>query len=468
MAAIGTSASATLEGFRGELLRATDPGYEEARRVHNGLVDKRPAVIARCRGTADIVDAVAYARGQGFEIAIRGGGHSVAGLGTTDGGLVIDLSLMRGIAVDRAGRSVRAQGGVTWGELNRETQLHGLAVTGGVVSTTGIGGLTVGGGLGWLMPKHGLAADNLLSAEIVTAEGRVLHASEHAHPDLFWALRGGGGNFGVVSSFEYRLHEVGPIVTGGLMIYPGTDARKVLRAFRELTTDLPDDVMMLGALVHAPDGSGTKLAAIGVAHFGTPDEAERDLAPLRAFGSPLEQGVGPLPYCALNSLLDGAYPPGALNYWKSSFLRELSDPAIDALVEQFEQAPSPMTAVAIEHFHGAVSRVPVEATAVPHRTPGYNVVITSVWTDPSATDANVAWTRSAYAVLEPFFAERRYVNYLGGDEDPRAAGRAAFGPNYDRLVQVKTAYDPDNVFRVNQNIPPSASPTAPQPRAAAS
>jgi FAD/FMN-containing dehydrogenase len=454
MTAVDESVEPALGAFGGELLREGEPGYEEARRVHNGLVDKRPKLIARCRGTADIVDAVNYTREQGLELAVRGGGHNVAGSAVTDGGVMIDLSLMRGIHVDPVARTVRAQGGVTWGELNRETQLHGLAVTGGVISTTGIAGLTLGGGIGWLMPKHGLAVDNLLSVEIVTADGRVLRASEDEHPDLFWALRGGGGNFGVVSSFEYRLHPVGPVITGGLVVYPGSDAQAVLRFYRDFSAGTSDDLMLIGALVQAPDGSGTKLAAIGVGHFGSPEQAERDLAPLRAFGSPIDVGLGPLPYSVLNSLLDGAYPKGALNYWKSSFFGELSDGAIDTLVEEFGQTPSPMTGIAIEHFHGAVTRIPVEGTAVPHRSPGHNLVITSVWMDPSTTDANIAWTRDAYSALQPYFAKRRYVNYLGDDEDASEASRAAFGPNYDRLVQVKTAYDPGNLFRLNQNIPP--------------
>jgi FAD/FMN-containing dehydrogenase len=272
---------------------------------------------------------------------------------------MLDLSLMKGIHVDPVARTVRAQGGVTWGELNRETQLHALAVTGGVISTTGIAGLTLGGGLGWMMGKFGLACDNLLSAEVVTADGRVLTASEDENADLFWGLRGGGGNFGVVTSFEYRLHPVGPIVTGGLVIHPFDAARDVLGFLRDFCADLPDELTMVGALVHAPDGSGLKLAGIAACHIGSPEQAQDDLAPVLGFGSPLDVAIGPIPYTLQNTLLDAAYPKGALNYWKSTFVRELSDDAIGVLVDRFASCPSPMTGVVFEHFHGELTRVPV-------------------------------------------------------------------------------------------------------------
>jgi FAD/FMN-containing dehydrogenase len=445
------------EGFSGELLRPGDEGYEDARRIHNGMIDKHPGLIARCRGVADIVAAVGHARDREAEISICGGGHNVAGRAVTEGGVMIDLSLMRGIHVDPAGRSARAQGGVTWSELNRETQLHSLAVTGGTISTTGIAGLTLGGGLGWLMGKYGLAADNLISAEIVTADGRVLTASEAENTDLLWALRGGGGNFGVVSSFEYRLHPVGPTITGGLAIHPFSDAAAVLRFFRDFTAAVPDELGVIGALIHAPDGSGTKLAALVVCHVGSQSQAQEDLAELLAFGSPLDVQIGPMPYSAVNTMLDAGFPRGALSYWKSSFLGELSDAAIESTVAQFANCTSsPMSAVVIEHLHGAVTRVPADATAVPHRSEGYDFLVISQWMDPATTDDNVAWARDAYAAMRPFTANQlRYVNYLDEDDMRHDPARAAYGPNYDRLVQVKNAYDPDNQFRMNTNITPT-------------
>src|SRR6202171_4665875 len=296
--------------FSGQLLRPADAGYEEARRVHNGLVDKRPALIARCRGVADGVDAVDLAQRLGLEVAVRGGGHNVAGRATIDGGLVIDLSPMKGIHVDPKSRTARAQGGVTWGELNRETQLHGLAVTGGVVSTTGIAGLTLGGGLGWLMGKYGLALDNLRSVELVSAEGKILRASKQEEPDLFWALRGGGGNFGIATSLEYELHSVGPTVTAGLIAHPFDRARDLLRFFRDSTASLPDEHTIFGTLTHAPDGSGTKVAAMATCHCGSLEAGEKAMRPLKRFGSPVLDAIGPIPYCQLNGMLDGGYPRG--------------------------------------------------------------------------------------------------------------------------------------------------------------
>ncbi len=436
--------------FSGVVIDPDHDRYEEARKVHNGLVDKRPALIARCRATADVVDAVAFAREFDLEISVRGGGHSVAGKAVTDGGMMIDLAEMKGIHVDAAARTARAQGGVTWGELNRETALHGLATTGGVVSTTGIAGLTLGGGLGWLNGVYGLAVDNLLSVELVTAAGDVLNVTDESDPDLFWALRGGGGNFGVATWFEYRLHPLQEVV-GGVIAYPFDAARDVLSFFRDLSQ--PDELWVVAGLVHAPDGSGAKMATLVVCHVGPVDQAEKDLLPLLEFGSPIMSEVGPMPYPAVNTLFDAAYPRGALNYWKSSFLGDLSGDAIDELVGQFAVAPSPMSAMVIEFFHGAVCRVGVSDTSVPHREPGYNLGIFSEWTDPTATAENVAWAQETYAAMKPHRTQLRYVNYLD-DDDAGDAVRAAYGPNYDRLVEMKRRFDPDNVFRLNHNIDP--------------
>jgi FAD/FMN-containing dehydrogenase len=437
--------------FSGSVLEPNDDGYDEARRIHNGLIDRRPGLIARCRNTADVADAVRFARAASLEISVKGGGHNVAGRAVADGALMIDLAPMKGIYVDPAARTVRAQGGVLWRELNRETAAHGLAVTGGAISTTGIAGLTLGGGLGWLMAKHGLAADNVTAIELVTADGDVLDVTADSSPDLFWALRGGGGNFGVAASFEYRLHPL-QMITGGLIAHPIEAAGELLRFYRDALASVSDDLTVFAGLVHAPDGSGHKLSAMVVFHTGAPDEAGRELAPFKSWGSPLMVDVGPMPYQVMNTVLDANYPTGSLNYWLSSFTSGLPDGLIDAAVERFASVPSTMSAVLLEQFHGAVCRVGVTDTAVPHREEGWNLLLPSVWTDPADTAANIAWTRETHAAFAPHLSERRWLNYLGDDQDD--AVRAAYGPNYDRLVEVKRRYDPENVFRHNHNIVP--------------
>lgn len=456
MSTISTIADATAAlapTFTGDLLKPEDAGYEQARRVHNGLIDKRPALIARCRGVADVVDAIALARRLGLEIAVRGGGHNVAGRATIDGGVMIDLSLMKGTYVDARARTIRAEGGTTWADVNRATQLHGLAVTGGVVSSTGVAGLTLGGGFGWLMGKHGLALDNLLSVEMVTADGTVLTASATDAPDLFWAVRGGGGNFGVVTSFEFRLHPVGPTVTGGVIAYPFEQARETLRFFRDSTSSLPDEHLLFGGLIHAPDGSGAKLAAMVTCHCGPVAEGEKAMRPLKAFGKPVLDALGPMPYSAVNSMLDGAYPKGALNYWKSSFIDRLSDDAIDTLIACFAQCPTPMGQLLIEHMHGAATRVHPTETAYPHRSEGFNLLVLAEWLDPAQNERCIAWARDTYARMHPYLGRARYVNYLGHDESNDALS-AAFGVNHRRLQQIKARFDPSNLFRMNQNIRP--------------
>ncbi len=424
---VADAAAELTNAFSGQLLKPADAAYEEARKVHNGLVDKRPALIARCRGVADVVDAVSLTRKLGLEV----------------------------IHVDPKSRTARAQGGVTWAELNRETQLHGLAVTGGVVSSTGIAGLTLGGGLGWLMGKYGLALDNLRSVELVTAEGKVLRASKDEEPDLFWAVRGGGGNFGVVTSFEFQLHPVGPMVTGGVIAHPFDRARDLLRFFRDSTSSLPDEHMIFGGLIHAPDGSGTKLAAMVTCHCGSLADGEKAMRRLREFQSPVLDALSPMPYGQLNGMLDAAYPKGALNYWKSSFLSQLSDDAIDMMIDSFAQCPTPMGQLLLEHFHGAATRVRVGDTAFPHRSEGYNFLVLGEWMEPTDNNRCIAWARETYARMEPFMASGRYVNYLADDETGEPVA-AAYGPNYRRLQQLKAKYDPKNFFRMNQNIRPLA------------
>jgi FAD/FMN-containing dehydrogenase len=436
----------------GTVLQPGEDHYEAARRVHNGLIDKRPALIARCRGAADVSAAVGLARETGLEISIRGGGHNIAGRSVTDGGLMIDLAEMKGMYVDPEARTIRAQGGAIWSEFNRETAVHGLAVTGGAISTTGIAGLTLGGGLGWLMGIHGLAADNLLSAELVNADGAVLNVTAESDPDLFWALRGGGGNFGVATSLEYRLHPLSEVV-GGLVAHPFEAARDVLRFYREFTQSVPDELTVFGGLVYAPGSSDLRLAALVVCHAGPAEQAQKDLAPLREFGQPLMVELGPMPYAVMNTLLDDGFPRGALNYWKSSFVESLDDELIDLAIERFETTPSPLNAILFEHFHGAVTRVGVSDTAVPHREVGYNLLMPSVWLEAADTEANIAWTRATFDLFSPYFAERRWLNYFS-DDDGTDAVRAAYGPNYDRLVELKRRYDPENAFRLNHNIDP--------------
>jgi FAD/FMN-containing dehydrogenase len=436
----------------GAVLGPDDAAYDATRAVHNGMIDRRPAVIVRCRTAADVVAALGFARGAGLEVSVRGGGHNVAGRSVTDGGVMIDLAEMKSISVDPERATATAGGGVLWAELNDAAAEHGLAVTGGAISTTGIAGYTLGGGLGWLMARHGLAADNLLAVELVTADGQVLQVDAESHPDLFWALRGGGGNFGVATSFTYRLHPL-RTVTGGLIAHPFDAAADMLRFYRDAVAGCPDDLTVFAGLVHAPDGSGAKLSAMVVFHAGEPDRAERDLEPFTTWGSPLMVQVGEMPYPAMNTILDAAYPAGLLNYWLSSFTRGLPDELVDVAVERFAAVPSPMSAILLEHFHGAVTRVGVTDTAVPHRDEGWNLLLPSVWADPADTDANVAWTRETFAAMRPHFGTGRWLNYLADDQGDDAI-RAAYGPNYDRLREVKRRYDPDNVFHLNHNIAP--------------
>jgi FAD/FMN-containing dehydrogenase len=435
----------------GDVLGPASERYDAVRAVHNGLIDRRPALIVRCRSTHDVVASLAFANRMGLEVSVRGGGHNVAGRAVTDGGLMVDLSELKAIDVDPGRATATAGAGVVWAELNAATGEHGLAVTGGAVSTTGIAGLTLGGGLGWLMAKHGLAADNLVSAEVVTAEGDVLRASETSHPDLFWAIRGGGGNFGVVTSFTYRLHPVDGIF-GGTIVHSFDAAQPLLRFYRDAVAGAPDDLTVFAALLHAPDASGAKLAAFLVFHAGDAATAEADLEPFVTWGSPLAVDVGPMPYPVMNTLLDAGFPDGAFNYWLSGFTAGLPDELIDTAVERFAAAPSTMSAILLEHFHGAVTRVPADATAVPHRHEGWNLLIPSVWTDAARTAANIDWSRTTFAALQPQLTGDRWLNYLGDDQD--AAVRAAYGANYERLREVKRRYDPDNVFHLNHNIAP--------------
>lgn len=438
--------------FSGDVIVPGDVTYHSTRMVHNGMVDKRPAVIARCQNTADVADAVRFGRDQGWEICVRGGGHGVAGRAVADGALMVDLQAMKGIHVDPSARTARAQAGLNWREYNRATHAFGLASTGGVVSTTGIAGLTIGGGVGWLMGKLGLAIDCLRSVQIVTADGQVRTASKDEEPDLFWAVRGGGGNFGVVSSFEFDLHPVSTVL-GGLVAFPLSAAPSVLEFFREATTELPDELMAMSALVHAPDGSGMKLIALALCHCGDLDRAENDLKPFRSLPSVVLDAVEPMPYPVVNTLLDDGFPRGARNYWKSAFLNELSDDVISTLVEAFASTRSIMNSIALENFHGRATRVDATETAFPHRAAGMNLGVFGQWLEPADDQENIAWTKTTFDSLTSHLANASYVNYLDDDDVARVSG--AYGPNWSRLVEIKRRYDPDNVFHINQNIDPT-------------
>jgi FAD/FMN-containing dehydrogenase len=454
MSDLVSSVTELSNSFSGRLLLPNDSEWDVARRVHNGLVDKRPALVAQCRGSADIALAVRVARDNGLEIAVRGGGHNVGGRSTIDAGMMIDLSLMKYVHVDASARTARAAGGSLWGQFNRETQVHGLATTGGVVSSTGVAGLTLGGGLGWLMPKHGMALDNLIGVEMVLADGSVVRAAADEHTELFWAVRGGGGNFGVASSLEFRLHKVGPVVTGGLVAWPVERARDVLRLFRDLAAKATDDLMLVAAFITGPDG--TKLVAIAAGHFGDGVAGEKAIMPIKSFGAPAMDAMGPIPYTQLNAMLDASYPPGGRNYWKSHFCEELADDAIDTIVEGFMRCPSPMGQIVLEHFHGAATRIPPTSTAYALRQSGFNVLMLSQWKDAADDAAGCAWARESYAALERFVGPSRYLNYLDQDDvgDPVLA--AAYGPNMQRLQSIKAKYDPENLFHFNVNIPPKA------------
>jgi hypothetical protein len=435
--------------LRGDLLQPGDAGYDAARTIWNGMIDRRPALIARCRGAADVLAAVNFAREQGLPLAVRGGGHGVAGKAVCDDGLTIDLSPMKGIRIDPLARTARAEPGVLWEEFDREAHAFGLATVGGVVGTTGIAGLTLGGGQGWLTGKHGLTLDNLLAADVVTADGQLLRASADEHADLFWALRGAGANFGVVTSFDYRLHPVGTVL-GGMVAHPLDRAADVLRFYRAFAANQPDELTTYAGLLSMPDG--TPIIALVTCYAGALDEGERILAPLRRFGTPLADTIAPIPYPAMQAIMGGGFPHGRQNYWKSGLTGTISDDLIAALVEHFGRVPSPFTAIAIADCHGAYARVGQGDTAYAHRDLQWDVNILGNWADPADTDRNIRWVRACFAAVEPQLSRGVYVNDLGDETDERV--RAAYGANYERLVAVKAKYDPANLFRLNQNIAP--------------
>jgi FAD/FMN-containing dehydrogenase len=435
--------------FRGQLIGPEDPEYELARRVHNGMVDRHPAVIARCTGVADVQAALAFGLENDLPIAVRGGGHNVAGKAVVTDGLVIDLSPMKGMWVDPVDRLARAQAGLTWGEFDRETQVYGLATTGGAISTTGIAGLTLGGGIGWLQRRHGLTCDNLVSADVITADGRLLTANDVDNPDLFWGLRGGGGNFGIVTSFEYRLHPVGEVVAGPIL-HPFSAARDVFAFYREFAESAPDDLFCEFGLGPTPDGG--RAVFLFFFYNGPAAEAEEVLAPARAFGNPIEDMVGPMSYCQAQQAFDADFPFGLLNYWKSSNVAELSDGTIETIVSFMERAPSSAPLVLIDQFGGAVARVPSDATAFGHRDAAYDLIIAAIWSDHGEQDDHIEWAKSFWEAMQPHSTGDVYVNYLSDEGEERV--RSAYGHHWERLVELKRTYDPQNVFRANQNIAP--------------
>jgi FAD/FMN-containing dehydrogenase len=449
--------------FRGELLLPASPGYDAARRIWNGATDRHPACIARCHGTADVAAAVRFARDRNLEIAVRGGGHNVAGTAVCDAGLVIDLSAMRAVAVDPVERTALVQGGALWGDVDHETQAHGLATTGGIVGHTGVGGLSLGGGIGWLMRKHGLTVDNLLEAEVVTAEGEIVRASANDHPDLFWALRGGGGNFGVVSSFRFALHPVGPTVMAGPVFWAAEDTTAVLRFYREFVADAPDElgnVIRLGTVPPLPaideDLHFRPAIAVGSCHAGSVEDGERAVRALRRFGAPLVDLVGPTQYVDHQSSLDDTVPHGWHYYWKATNLAGLSDEVIDVVAEHAYAATSPRSYAAMFHMGGAVARAPREATAYPARAVEHNIIIDAAWLpdqDDTVGAAEAAWARAFLDALQPHRAGV-YVNFLDSDDGARRVREAYGDDTYRRLADVKAKYDPANVFHNNKNIQP--------------
>jgi FAD/FMN-containing dehydrogenase len=448
------------QDFRGELIRATDEEYETARRVWNGMIDRRPALIARCLDANDVAVAIAHARENSLPLAIRGGGHNVAGSATCDGGVVIDFARMKYVGIDPGKRTARVQPGVVWGEFDREAQAHGLTTTGGLVSSTGVAGLTLGGGIGWLMRAHGLTCDNLMGAEVVTAAGELVHANEHENPELLWGLRGGGGNFGVVTAFEFRLHETGPLVDGGLVMHPLDRAAELLRFYRQWTRTLPDSVTTMLAFLTAPplpfvpqDLVGKPVVAAVVCGIARDAESRAAIAELQGFGPPAVDVIGEMPYLALQTMFDPSAPAGLRNYWKSSYLDELSDGAIEVFVAAAGKTRSPFSAIHVHQMGGVVARVPAEATAFANRSAAFVTNIIATWESPEHDGENMAWAREHFARLEPH-ARGAYVNFLGEEGDART--RAAYGEaTYRRLAALKRRYDPENLFRLNQNIVPA-------------
>jgi len=449
------------QALRGELVRPEDPSYDEARSIWNAAHDKKPALIVRCRGVADVLRGVEFARSEGLSLAVRGGGHSIPGFSTCDGGLVLDLSPMNGVRVDPNRRRLVAQAGCLWQDVDAEAQAFGLALTGGLVSTTGIAGFTLGGGISWLVRRCGLTCDNLIGADVVTGDGQYLHASEDEHPDLFWALRGGGGNFGVVTSFEFRAHEVGPTVFAGIVFYRGEEAAQVLQGFREAAAGAPDELSLAINLTTAPplpflpeEVHGKPIVAVLGVWSGRAEDGDVATRPFRGLAPVVTDLFGPMPYAAMQTLLDPLYPRGMWNYFRSAFFADLGDATADALVSAYSRAPNAVSELHIHHLGGAMGRIPADATAFGTRDREYILNVVARTPGADGFDGVVEWARSTCAALGPDAAS--YVNFTGEASQDRV--RASYPPaTYARLVAVKDRYDPTNLFRLNQNIAPSAA-----------
>jgi FAD/FMN-containing dehydrogenase len=463
---IPQSAIASLRAsLAGEVLLPNDASYDEVRKIHNAMIDRRPSLIVRCASTADVVAGVKFASANGIAASVRGAGHNAAGISLADGAMLIDLSSMKGIRIDVNNESARVEPGVTWAELNNALQPYGLAGTGGYVGTTGVAGLTLGGGLGWMVRKYGCALDNLLSAEVVTADGQVVPASPTENSDLFWGIRGGGGNFGIVTSFQFRVHPVGTVLAG-LVLHPLSRAKAALRFWREYEKTAPEEMTNGVVMFNAPAGlplpeelQREPIVGIGGVSLGPVEQSEKLLQPLRAFGPPAADIYQAMPYSAAQTMADFLWPRGLLNYWKSSFLTGLHDGFVDAMLEFFAKCPARETVIVLEHNgESAFDRVPEDATAFGHRKWPYNMVITTQWANPALTDASIQWTRDFFEALRPYMADAVYVNYLGEVEE--AATRAAYGENYQRLAALKAKYDPTNFFSLNHNIRPASATTS--------
>jgi UDP-N-acetylenolpyruvoylglucosamine reductase len=460
MASVSTTAVDDLRSrVAGQVIAPGDAEYEEARHVFNGMTDKRPAAVVRCTGPADVAAVIAAARRDGLDLSVRGGAHSAPGFGTNDGGLVIDLSPLQDVAVDPDAKTARAGGGTKWAGFNDATHAHGLATTGGIIGSTGIAGLTLGGGIGYLARKYGLSCDNLLSAEVVTAAGDVVTASETQNADLFWALRGGGGNFGVVTTFDYRLHPVAEVY-GGPIAYPVDRADEVLRMYREYIAEAPEELggfvgfHLAPPLPFIPEEWHFKNVCLAVPCWAGPiDQGEKMVQPFLDVVEPVGAMVGPMPYPALNTAFDPLLPAGLQGYWKASFARELSDEAIEVHVQHGGKVPSLQTAVHLYPINGAVQRVGADETAFAYRDVDFSPVIAGMWEDPADNDANIAWVRGYYEALQPYSAEGGYINFM--DEDDQGRIKANYRGDYDRLSKIKAKYDPENVFHLNQNIAPA-------------
>jgi FAD/FMN-containing dehydrogenase len=445
------------KGFQGEVIVPGDGAYDDARKIWNAMIDKRPAVIARCTATPDVIRAVSFARDNGLLLAVRGGGHNIAGSAICDDGLVVDLSRMKAAHVDVARRRVTIEGGATLADLDATTQAHGLATPVGINSTTGIAGLTLGGGFGWLSRKYGMTVDNLESAEVVTAAGHVVRASATDHPDLFWALQGGGGNFGVVTRFEFRLHPVGPNVLSGLVVYSGAEAKRVLQQYREFVATAPDELTVWAVLRQAPPlpflperVHGKEIVALALIYAGDPKQGEALISPLRKFGTPVGEHVGVQPYAAWQQAFDPLLTPGARNYWKSHNFATLQDGLFDAIVAALGTLPSPQCEIFIGALGGATTRPSPTATAYSQRDARFVMNVHGRWDDPADDKRGIGWARDFFRASAPFATGGVYVNFLTADESDRV--RAAYGPNYARLAKVKRAYDPENLFRTNPNV----------------